>query len=156
MSDDNDLQKLFGLEDDEASSFKEKLTQMLMRRNLERICNSYVQQEKHEQKRRLDLVIKLAVEGSRVREINRFGSIVVENAVEAVMEGDWGAVLSAIEWTTFKGILVPPDPKGWHPERVEDMREREKELYELWGPFRELLHQAYAGRIEPGQSTGRH
>lgn len=162
MSDGRDgrtLRDFFGLDGGEFMDTGLTLKEWWATRNLERIANSYVQQDRTEQRRRRELVVKIVLEGTRIREIDMFGSIVVESAVENVMEGDWKGVKEDIEWCTFKGTFVPSrkeDLETLSPETLKEYRERERHYAELWRPFKKLLEIAYAGRPLPGESTKRH
>lgn len=129
---DKSLRELFGLDGGEFLDTGMTLEEWIATRELKRIHASYVQQDGREKKRRMAYVIRLCIEGQRVRDIDRFGSAVVEWGVEAVMEGDWDDVERSIEWCEFEGIFG---------NGTED--EHRKEHYRsLWSGFSELLKDA--------------
>ncbi len=159
MSDNKtDLRDLFGLDGGEFMNTGLTLTEWLTTRDLKKIADSYVQQTRTEQRRRLHYVIQLAAEGKRIREMERFGSVVLESAVENVMEGNWEYVLHDIEWCTFKDALVPKNDhrSSYSDTMLKEFEQQEEHYAKLWTPFRELLEQAYATREEQGQSSTRH
>lgn len=162
MTDERDgrsLRDLFGLDGGEFMDTGMTLKEWLAARDLERIKNSYVTQSRTEQKRRREIVIKLAVEGSRIRKIDRFGSAVLKSAVEDVMEGNWEEVQQDIEWCFFRHVFLPSreeDVEAMEPEAVRKCREKGQHYAKLWEPFRKLLELAYAGRPRPGESKEKH
>jgi hypothetical protein len=156
---EKNLREFFGLDGGEFMNTGLTLAEWCATRDLEKIANSFVQQSRTEQKRRLHYVLRLAVEGARIREINNFGSVVVERAVEHVMEGAWEEVRHDVSWCLFEGALAPEEPEKrakMDPEDLAWKLDHERELRDLWAPFRRLLEEAYAGRVELGQSTTRH
>lgn len=136
MPDDDKPFKLFGLD-------PEAIHQMIRERQLEEMRRCFVTQGHTEQQHRLHCTVLLAAEGASVREQDRFGSIVVNLAVEHVMEGDWDGVLRDIAWCSFEWMFRP------RADQAEtEPCERERHYAALWSRFRELLKQAHAGRAE--------
>jgi len=145
----------FGLDGGEFMGTGMTLEEWSATLELEKIHNSFVTQPRTEQRRRLDFVIKLAVEGSRIRSIDNFGSIRLESGVEYVMEGAWEKVADEIKWCSFEGVLSPLEGSDreseYSKEVLEEGREQEKEYAKLWEPFKKLLQQAYDSRIDKSQ-----
>jgi hypothetical protein len=153
------LRDFFGLDGGEFMNTGLTLEEWMLTLNLERVNNSYVTQDRAEQRRRREIVVKLAAEGARIRAIDNFGSIVVETAVENVMEGDWKRLLDDIEWCSFRAVFTPgrkEEREALSPEVLAEYREQERHYASLWEPFRKLLELAYAGRPQRDDGEERH
>jgi L-rhamnose isomerase len=69
--------------------------------NAERLAASWAIQPREERKRRLHAVLRLSVELARIQETTAFSTRLAENAIEAVIEGDWKMVEEWSEHFTF-------------------------------------------------------
>lgn len=58
----------------------------------EKIAASWFLQPREERKRRLHTIVRLSVELERIRETVNFSTKLAEQAIEAVIEGDWKRV----------------------------------------------------------------
>lgn len=87
---------------------------------------SWCNQPREEKHRRLEAVIRLAVEIARVRETTSFSTRLAELAIESVIEGDWSMVEEWAEHFAFD-------------EEHESVREKYAPVF---ANFRELLLQA--------------
>jgi hypothetical protein len=87
----------------------------------EQIARSWPLQPREEKRRRLNAVMRLSVELTRIREITVFSTALAEQALEAVIEGDWKSVQSWAEHFAFDD-----DCHDFTP---------------IYAPFRELLLQ---------------
>lgn len=94
--------------------------------NAEKLTASWTLQPREERKRRLAAVMRLSVELARVRETTEFSTRLAEQAIEAVIEGDWKMVEEWADHFTF-------DEEG------EELRQKHAPIFLT---FRELLLQA--------------
>lgn len=92
----------------------------------EKLSASWTLQSREERKRRLGAVMRLSVELARIREITGFSTRLAEQAIEAVIEGDWKSVEEWADHFTF-------DEEG------EELRQK---CVPIFNAFRELLLQA--------------
>jgi hypothetical protein len=69
--------------------------------NAERVARSWALQPREEKRRRLNTVMRLSVELTRIREITVFSTGLAEQAIESVIEGDWKMVESWTEIFAF-------------------------------------------------------
>jgi len=138
----------FGLDGGEFLNTGMTLEEWFAARQLERIAASYVVQPGHEQRRRREYALKLVRLGTEIKAKEMFGSIVADTSFVHVLEGDWERVREDIEWCHFRNFFADDD--------VEAAEARSKYYADLWEPFRKLLEEAYAGRIEPDQDATRH
>lgn len=127
-----------------------------LQQQLERIQNSYVVQEPAEKKRRLTYVMQLVAEGLRIRSLpnGRFGSAVIEWALEHVMEGDWKGLDEDIAWVNFRGTLAPQqehERAKYEPAELARMDAQETEHAELWAIFGAMLQSARDTRPRDGR-----
>ena len=68
----------------------------------EQIAQSWALQPREEKRRRLSAVMRLAAELTRICEITAFSTALAEQAIEAVIEGDWKGVKSWAEMFAFE------------------------------------------------------
>lgn len=100
--------------------------------NTEKMAASWALQPREERRRRLDAVMRLSVELTRVRETTEFSTRLAELAIESVIEGDWKMVEEWAEHFTFA-------------DEGEDLRQKYVAVFAI---FRELLLQGL--RAEKG------
>ena len=97
------------------------LREFMALHDAERLARSWSLQPREEKKRRLNAVVQLSAELSRIREITVFSTALAEQAIEAVIEADWKMVKSWAEHFAFDD-----DCHDFTP---------------IYAPFRELLLQ---------------
>lgn len=100
--------------------------------NAEKMAASWPLQPREEQRRRLDAVVRLSAELSRLRDTTQFSTRLAEMAIEAVIEGNWEMVEEWVDYFAFGG---------------EDVELREK-YAPVFVVFRELLCQALRAKKE--------
>ncbi len=146
------IREMLGLDGGDFLGTGMSLEEHMQTRAVERFHRSYGQQMGPEQRRRREFVVRIVLEGAKVREVDRFGSAVMESSIGHIMEGDWKEVAHDIEWCEFKGILVPEegsdDEKDYNASLLEQGRAREAKLAELWAPFRKILLECRETRPE--------
>jgi hypothetical protein len=92
----------------------------------EKLSAAWCIQSREERKRRLHAVMQLSVELARIKEVTVFSSRLAEQAIEAVIEGDWKTVQEYADLFSFN-------------DEREELRER---CVGTFATFRELLLQA--------------
>lgn len=116
------------------SAYQEHLHQMVQR--------SWCLQDKYTRKHRLSTVIALAIELEDIKKVNRFSTAFGEQAIEAVIQGDWRELEEVAKFLTFES-------------EIPDIRDQFKPL---WEKFRTLALTACAEekRRVPGQGSEAH
>lgn len=94
-----------------------------------RLRDSYVNQNKEERKRRLELVIRASAALEQIRTVTLSGIAWGEWAIEAILTGEDKDILR--DWGKQLAFRYKDDP-------------REQEFLALWGPFTEIVKEAVA------------
>jgi hypothetical protein len=76
--------------------------EFLVSQDLQRYRRSYSQQDRKERKRRLDFVLRLAVEYQAVVQRTLFSTAFAKNALAEVFDGDWRGLKIARDVLTFE------------------------------------------------------
>jgi hypothetical protein len=95
----------------------EKLMAMYEERTFEMVHKSWCLQEKAVRRHRLQTVVALILELEEIKKVDIFSTAFGEQAIEAVIQGDWHEVEEVIEFQTFEA----EEPK---------IRDRYKDLWE--------------------------
>ena len=107
----------------------------------EKTERSFARQNVGERRRRMDLMIRMAVELTKIREVNGFGTRLGESMIEDVIEGD------------LKGLHIFTE--FFEMKDFEDVRRQE--MVDLWSGFAALVKEAIAGwPLEDGEEAIRH
>lgn len=99
----------------------------------DKVQASWSQQQRDERKRRLNFVVELSVELTKIKEHHNFATGLAELGIESIIEGDWTMVK---EW-------------AGHFTFAEEEHEQIRTYASVYARYSELLQQAYDTR--PGE-----
>jgi len=79
------------------------LEELMLSQGIKRMQNAFWMQERSEQKRRLDFIIRLSAEYQRILEKTIQSTGIARAAIEDVIDGDWEGLRISREMFTFEG-----------------------------------------------------
>lgn len=116
------------------------LQDFMVKHRVEQFTRSWFAQDRIEQTRRLELVIRLSVELVKIRDVNIFATGLGESSIKAVIEGEWRELI------------------GWivHLKFSSESDDIQQDFQPLWADFVKILEEAYAGRPQEHHSNTKH